>query len=130
MKQLTVTALVLLSVVVGSYVVWAQPSQPEWMCTMEKCPVCRMTAEMMAQKSLFVTEDMGVVVLVGDRLMRFDAGLHKISETEIGIDLDQMERRLLQRLQHCPMHLQVMPAQHVTMGQELLPAPPPVDSGE
>ncbi len=129
MKQFTVTVLAVLFVGVGSYVVWAQPTQPERTCTIEKCPVCRMTTEMMTHKALFVTEDMGVVVLAGDRLMRFDARLNKIDETAIGIDLDQMQRRLLHRLQNCPMHRHALRAQPVTMGQDSLPAPPPTESG-
>jgi hypothetical protein len=130
MRQVTVTALVVSLVVVGSYVVRAQPSPPEGICTIDKCPVCRMTAKMMTHTALFVTEDMGVVVLVGDRLMRFDAALNKIGEAEIGIDLDQMERRLLHRLQNCPVHRRGMRVQPVTMGQDLVPAPPRVESDE
>ncbi len=130
MRQFIIMGLAVSLVVVGSYVVWAQPSPPERMCTIETCPVCRMTAQMMTHGALFVTEEMGVVVLVGDRLMRFDAGLNKIGEAEIGVDLDQMERRLLHRLQNCPMHRQGMRVQPVTMGQDLLPVPPRAESGE
>jgi hypothetical protein len=129
-KRFTVIALAVSLVVVGSYVVFGQPSPREGTCTLENCPVCRMTAEMMTRQALFVTEDMGVVVLVGDRLMRFDAGLNKIGEAEIGIDLDQIERCILQRLQNCPMHRQGMRVQRVTIGQELLPAAPPAESGQ
>jgi hypothetical protein len=130
MKQVTVTALAVLLVVVGSYVVLAQPAHPEGGCRLEECPVCRMTAEMMTQKALFVTQDMGVVVLAGDRLMRFDAGLNKIGEAEIGLDLDQLERRIMQRLRDCPMHRPGARMPPVTMGQELLPAPAPAQSSE
>jgi hypothetical protein len=52
------------------------------------CPMCRM----MMGKSLIATSDGGVVVLAGDKLMKFDKDLNLVKETKIKMDFEGMEK--------------------------------------
>jgi hypothetical protein len=77
----------------------------------QMCPMCSMLAGAMTPRAMVATEDLGVVVLVGNRLMRFDAGLNKIAETEIPIDMQWMQGQMMHMMQNCPMHRQMRPGQ-------------------
>ena len=100
MKRFTVIAWVISLVAVGSYVVLAKPAA-SGPAGAHLCPACGVVVGAMTQKALFATEDLGIIVLVGDRLMRFDSHLNKIAETEIQVDAVQMQRRMEQMMQNC-----------------------------
>jgi hypothetical protein len=99
MKRFTVVAWVISLVAVGSYVVFARPGAPVGPAAARTGSVSEVVTAAMAQRQLFATEDLGIIVLAGDKLMRFDSQLRKIGETEIQVDMAQMQRRIEQTLQ-------------------------------
>jgi hypothetical protein len=64
------------------------------------CPMCHM----MMGKSMIATTDGGVVVMIGDKLMKFDKDLNLVKETKIKMDIEGMEKPMLQPGKECPMH--------------------------
>jgi len=99
MKRFTVMAWVVSLVAVGSYVVLAKPVLSAGPAAAQTCPVSVIVAGAMTQRALFATPELGIIVLVGDKLMRFDSQLNKIGETEIQVDMAQMQRRIEQTMQ-------------------------------
>jgi hypothetical protein len=59
---------------------------------------------MMMGKSMIATTDGGVVVMMGDKLMKFDKDLNLVKETKIKIDIEGMEKPTLPPGKECPMH--------------------------
>ncbi len=99
MKRFTVMASLILLIAVGSYVVFAHPASTAGADAAPRYSVSEIVASAMTQRALSATEDLGIIVLVGDKLMRFDSRLNKIGETEIQVDMAQMQRRIEQTLQ-------------------------------
>ncbi len=113
MKRFTPLAWMISLLVVGSYVVLARPTAPVEPAMVRACSVSDVVAAAMTQRQLFATEDLGIIVLAGDKLMRFDSQLRKIGETEIQVDLVQMQRRIEQTPQSYvlpPQPIEVPPA--------------------
>jgi hypothetical protein len=52
---------------------------------------------------LAATSDGGVVVAVGGKLVKYDASLRRVAETNINIDWTQVQQRIEQMIQNCPM---------------------------
>jgi hypothetical protein len=63
------------------------------------CPMC----QMMMRPTIIATSDGGVVVMVGNKLMKFDKDLNLVKETKIKIDIEGMEKPMLQPGKECPM---------------------------
>jgi hypothetical protein len=99
MKRFTVMAWMIALIAVGSYVVFARPVSPAGSGAGQTCPASAIVAGAMTQRALFATPELGIIVLVGDKLMRFDSQLNKIGETEIQVDMAQMQRRIEQAMQ-------------------------------
>jgi hypothetical protein len=116
MKRSFIAVAVIALAVIGSYAMFAQ-AQPPGRGMMQgrgmmdngmMCPMCPMMAGAMMQKALVATEDGGVVVLMGDRLVKFDAQLKQVQEAEIPFDMERMQQKIQQMMQNCPMHQQMM----------------------
>ena len=58
-----------------------------------------MMMQKMMQKELVATSDGGVVVLVGNKLMKYDKNLNLKAEAEIKIDKSEWKKMM----KHCPM---------------------------
>ncbi|MFH0753101.1 MAG: hypothetical protein V2A70_00875 [Candidatus Omnitrophota bacterium] len=62
-------------------------------------PVMGMMKDMMA-KSMVASSDGGVIVLVGNKLMKYDKNLALVKEVEIKIDMAAMQKDMMK---NCPM---------------------------
>jgi hypothetical protein len=137
MKRLLVVIAIVLLVAMGSYAVFAQPRQAQpgqppmgggmgrgmmqgpmgQDGMMMMCPMCAAIGGAMMQKSLVQVED-GVIVAVGNRLIKYDNNLNKVRETTIDIDTAGMQQAMQQMMQHCPMHQQMMQRQQGAAPQQ------------
>lgn len=120
MKRLLIAMGVVLLVVIGSYALLAQPRQADpgrppmggmgrgmMQDGMMMCPMCAAIGGAMMQTSLAQVKD-GVIVAVGNRLIKYDNNLNKVRETTIEIDAAGMQQAMQQMMQHCPMHQRMM----------------------
>jgi len=55
---------------------------------------CAMMKEMMLKRQLVVTEDGGVVVMTGNKLIKFDKDLNLIKEVTLEIDFEAMHKMM------------------------------------
>lgn len=125
MKRWTVVIALALLVLIGSYAVFAvqQPAQPpagrgQGRGMMQgpmgqggmMCPVCGMMAGTMMHKSMVRTED-GIIVAVGNKLIKYDNDLNKVKEIAVDIDMGAMRQTVQQMMQACPMCQQMMRGQ-------------------
>ncbi len=72
------------------------------------CLGCIVACASMVMPQLAATSDGGVVVAVGGKLVKYDAGLRRVAETNINIDWTQVQQRVEQIMQNCPMHRRMM----------------------
>ena len=77
---------------------------------MGKCPMCGMMKGMM-EKNMLATTDGGVVILIGNKLMKYDEELNLVKEVEIKIDAASMQKNMMK---NCPM------MQGGMMGKEMM----------
>jgi hypothetical protein len=68
------------------------------------CPMCHMMMGPMMGKSMIATSDGGVVVMIGDKLMKFDKDLNLVKEVKIKMDFEGMLKKTDQPTKECPMH--------------------------
>lgn len=59
---------------------------------------------MMMNKEIVATEDGGVVVMIGNKLLKYDKNLDLKKEVEIKIDTAGMQERMMQMKENCPGH--------------------------
>jgi len=71
----------------------------QMMCT---CPMHQMMMGPMMGKSMIATTDGGVVVMVGDKLMKFDSAMRFVGEAKIKMDIEGMEKKTDQPMKECP----------------------------
>ncbi|HJX32384.1 MAG TPA: hypothetical protein VJ624_11155 [Thermodesulfobacteriota bacterium] len=69
---------------------------------------CWMMSHMMMDKSLVATEDGGVIVMVGNKLQKYDKDLVLQKEVEIKIDLEGMQKTMMEMMGKCPLHKKMM----------------------
>ncbi|MDO8602885.1 MAG: hypothetical protein Q7O04_03435 [Candidatus Omnitrophota bacterium] len=65
------------------------------------CPMCHMV-KMMNDKKLLATQDGGVVLMIGSRLIKYDAQLNIVKETEVKIDMEAMKNAMEEMKKNCP----------------------------
>jgi hypothetical protein len=57
----------------------------------------------MMAKTVVATSDGGVVVVVGDRIIKYDKNLNLVKEAEIKMDVGAMQRKMIEMKKDCPM---------------------------
>lgn len=67
------------------------------------CPMHMEMCKSMMTKQIVATEDGGVIVLAGMKLMKYDKDLNLVKETEIKMDMDQMQQKMKSMMEKCPM---------------------------
>ena len=67
------------------------------------CPMCHMGKMMMGGKELLATQDGGVVLMIGNKLIKYDSQLNLVKETEIKIDMEAMQKAMEEMKKNCPM---------------------------
>jgi len=134
MKRFMMVAVaVALLAMMGTYGVIAQqttptPSRPGGMgrgpgmmqggmMAHQGCAMCGMMTGAMMWKTMTATPDGGVIVAVGNRLIKYDNQLNVVKDTELKIDTAQMFANMQKIMDNCPMCKQMMQAQGQTQVQ-------------
>jgi len=65
----------------------------------QHCPMYKM----MGGKELLATQDGGVVLMMGNKLIKYDAQLNLVKEAEIKIDMEAMKKMMEEMKKCCPM---------------------------
>jgi hypothetical protein len=63
------------------------------------CPMYKM----MGCKELLATQDGGVVLMLGNKLIKYDASMNLVKEVEIKIDMEAMKNTMEEMKKSCPM---------------------------
>lgn len=66
------------------------------------CPMHHMMMESMMSRSVVATAD-GVVVMAGDKLMKFDKDLNLVKEVPVAIDTEAVQKKMCSMAENCPM---------------------------
>jgi len=69
---------------------------------MSMCPMHHMMMGSMMSKAIAPTEDGGVIVLAGDKLIKYDKDLNLVKEVEVKMDMDGMQKKMSQMMEGCP----------------------------
>ena len=69
---------------------------------------CWMMCHMLMDKSLVATQDGGAIVMVGNKLQKYNKDLVLEKEVEIKIDVEGMQKTMKQMMEKCPMHKKMM----------------------
>jgi hypothetical protein len=77
-----------------------------------------MMNSMMMGKSLVATSDGGIIVMMGNRLQKYDKDLVLQKEVEIKIDMEGMQKMMIQMMEKCPMHEKMMEGGMMGQGKE------------
>jgi hypothetical protein len=72
------------------------------------CMGCLVACASLIMPHMVATSDGGVVVAVGGRLIKYDVNLRRMAETPIMIDWTEVQRRVEQIIQNCPMNRRMM----------------------
>jgi hypothetical protein len=75
---------------------------------MGMCPMHSMMMKMMMGKSLVATEDGGIVVMSGNKLMKYDKDLNLKKEVELKMDMAGMQKMMERMMEKCPMRKMMM----------------------
>ena len=66
-------------------------------------PMQGMMMKGMMEKSIIATADGGVIVLAGNKLIKYDQDLNIVKEVEIKVDMDAMQKHMTEMMKMCPM---------------------------
>jgi hypothetical protein len=55
------------------------------------------------EKSMVATEDGGVIVLAGNKLIKYDKDLNVVKEADIKVDMVAMQKQMSEMMKMCPM---------------------------
>jgi hypothetical protein len=72
------------------------------------CMGCMVACASMVMPHLVATSDGGVVVAIGGRLIKYNADLRRVADTAIEIDWTEVQRRVEQIVQNCPINRRQM----------------------
>ncbi|MBL7188991.1 MAG: hypothetical protein ISS70_21905 [Phycisphaerae bacterium] len=70
---------------------------------MAMCPMHGMMMGSMMTKSIAATGDGGVVVMAGNKLIKYDKDLNLVKESEVKMDMEGMQKQMSQMMEQCPM---------------------------
>ncbi len=70
---------------------------------MGMCPMHKMMS-----KEMVATEDGGVIVMVGNKLLKYDKNLNLKKEVEIKMDMEGMQKMMKEMMEKCPMRKMMM----------------------
>ncbi|MCF7908080.1 MAG: hypothetical protein K9L86_04330 [Candidatus Omnitrophica bacterium] len=105
MKRFTGIVLGSLLLVVVNFSVFAEEHSSEMMDKgmMSKSMMGKGMMQMMVKKQLVATEDGGVVLLLGNKLVKYDKKLNLVKEVELSIDSEGMRQMMKEMMKSCPM---------------------------
>lgn len=82
---------------------------------MEMCPMHTKMMKNMMSKFIVATEDNGVVVMIGNKLFKYDKNLKLKNEAELKIDMEAMHKKMMEIKEKCPMCHKMMEKSDKTM---------------
>lgn len=113
MKRLVLLVTVGIIVGLGGYAVFAEQQKEqmgegmmlkdEKMCPMPNCPMCTTMCKSMMEKKLVATEDGGIILMAGCKLIKFDKDLNKVKEVPIEINIEEIKAKMQEMIKACPM---------------------------
>jgi hypothetical protein len=65
--------------------------------------MCHMNKEMMEGKKLVPTQDGGAILMMGNKLIKYDASMNLVKEVEIKMDMEAMKNAMEEMKKNCPM---------------------------
>jgi len=106
MKKSLVVLFVVIVLGLASSYVFSAKEQGDGMMEKGKAGMCPMHTSMcgsMMKSQIVATEDGGVVVLVCNKLMKYDKDLNLVKETEFKIDMEEKMKKMMEKCQMmCP----------------------------
>jgi len=66
---------------------------------MGMCPMC----SMMMKREVIATQDGGVIVMIGNKMLKYDKDLNLIKEAEVKMDIEGMHKMMMEIKEKCPM---------------------------
>jgi len=75
------------------------------------CPMHMMMCQGMMQKEVVATSDGGVIVVVDNKLLKYDKNLNLVKEAELKIDVNEMKAKMQQMMKDCMEKCQMMKSQ-------------------
>ncbi|MHC4114686.1 MAG: hypothetical protein ACYSSL_05130 [Planctomycetota bacterium] len=75
---------------------------------MRMCPMHHTMMGSMMSKAIAPTEDGGVIVLAGDKLIKYDKDLTLVKEVKIEMDMEGMQKKMSQMMEKCPLYKKEM----------------------
>lgn len=132
MKKTIIVLIIAAVLATGSYVAFAKEHMGGMMqmqgqgnkkMMMEKdmtemCPMHMMMCKSMMSKQIVATEDGAIVVLAGNKLMKYDKELGLAKETELAIDMEKMQQKMEKMMDECPMRKEMMEMHKKMMGSQ------------
>ncbi|MBU1913381.1 MAG: hypothetical protein KKB22_07605 [Candidatus Omnitrophica bacterium] len=73
--------------------------EKKWDKKDQYCPMYKM----MCGTELLATQDGGVVLMLGNKLIKYDASMNLVKEVEIKIDMEAMKNTMEEMKKSCPM---------------------------
>ena len=70
---------------------------------MRMCPMHRTMIGSIMSISIAPTEDGGVIVLAGDKLIKYDKDLNLVKEVQVAFDTESAEKKMCSMIENCPM---------------------------
>jgi hypothetical protein len=72
------------------------------------CPMHMMMCQGMMQKDIVATSDGGAIVMVDNKLLKYDKDLNLVKEAELKIDMKAMQDKMMQMMKECAEKCQMM----------------------
>ena len=70
---------------------------------MGMCPMHGMMMKQMMGRSVIATEDGGIIVMIGNRIAKYDKKLNLVNEIELKVDMEKMQQKMKKMMDECPM---------------------------
>ncbi len=144
MKKMIISAMVVLLVAGGAYVVLAKTepgamigramADSNEMMAMHKkmmdggmpggpmgmCPMCMSMCQRMMRCEVVATPDGGVVVMTGQKLTKYDKDLNMVKEVEMKIDTEKMQKDMAKMMENCPMCKKMMDSKKIMEPKDMM----------
>ncbi len=75
---------------------------------MGMCPMQAMMMKQMMSRTILETEDGGIVVMMGNRIVKYDKKLNLVGEVELKVDMEKMHAMMKKMMEECPMCREMM----------------------
>lgn len=72
------------------------------------CPEHAMMMSMMMKRTMLMTNDGGVIIMMGNKLIKFDKDLNMVKKAQIDLDIPGLEKMMKDIKEKCPMCTKLM----------------------